>query len=177
MHKIFMQVTLSYKVKEKKALKITNACSKILKDGGIQFDIKAEAYEPDTFEGTLKEMVEQIMLRKLIENLDGGGDTGGQASDNDTVIGPSPSKTRLGKMVNRIAESSDGPNMFIFTENKEEFNEGRTPCLLISASPRTPTLPWKQLMRDSNTVIRDGAMRLRWSDGPLPWTAWMEIEC
>ena len=58
-------------------VKITSTCSKILKNEGIQFDIRAEAYETYTFEGTLKETVEKIKMRKLIENLDGGGDSGG----------------------------------------------------------------------------------------------------
>ena len=75
--------------------------------------------------------------------MDGGGDSWGQAIKNDTMMGPSPSLARLGKIINKIVESYDAPNMFIFMKNKDEFNEERTPCLLISASPYAPALPLK----------------------------------
>ena len=88
-------------------------------------------------------MLKQIKLRKLIENLDGHSDSRGQASNNETVMGLSSNKTRLDKMVNRLAKSFDALSMILVTKDKEELNDGRTPCILISAFPCTLVLPWK----------------------------------
>ena len=56
MHKIYMQVTMSYKVKERQVLSRKSECTIVLKDEGIQFEVKTDTL--GSFECALKDVVE-----------------------------------------------------------------------------------------------------------------------
>ena len=58
MYKIFVQVNLSYKVNMKKLLKVTNACTRILLEEGVRYEVKEKDYESFNADVTLKEFIE-----------------------------------------------------------------------------------------------------------------------
>ena len=62
-------------------------------------------------------------------------------------------------MVNILVESCEAKHVVVFIVKKEQFNEGRTPCILIGAFPHVPPFSWKQLMKDPSTKIRDEELR------------------
>ena len=61
MHKIYMQVTMSYKVKERQVFSRKSECTIVLKDESIQFEVKTDRL--GSFECTLKDVVEHIDRR------------------------------------------------------------------------------------------------------------------
>ena len=49
------------------------------------------------------------------------------------------SNTRLEKMVNILSKTCEAKSVVVFMENKDEFNEDKTPCM-ISAFPHVPSI-------------------------------------
>lgn len=124
------------------------------------------------FDRTLKEMIEQIKLGRELNELNNQVAPSHQV--NVGAASTNENRSRLGGIINRLVQDNDMSNMLVVTEIVTKINAGKPLCLMISAILRAPALPWKILMNNPANVIKDGTVRLRWTDGPLPWTAWFE---
>ena len=107
----------------------------VLKDENIQFEVKAKINETFTFEGILKEMLEQIKLVKELKALNRQSKIVNQASINSNVGKTNTSGTKVGRFVNHLDDNTKKNKEIVFTENVDDFNEGRTPCIMITTIP------------------------------------------
>lgn len=68
----------------------------------------------------------------------------------------------MSHFVNKLENNIEIPNLIVVIEHVADFNISRPSSLMVSVIPSSLTFPWKELMKDSIIIIRDGNKRLKW---------------